>query len=1001
MNLGIRVIVICFLVLLFSAVGYGSDKDQVLILNSYHKGYPWTDDLVEGIARTLEKGRESLEIHVEYMDTKRINTSEYHKLFFQLMKLKYAKIKLDVIIISDDNAFHFIIKYHRRLFPDTPVVFMGVNHFEQSMIKGIENQITGLIQDADITATLRTALSLHPDTSQVAVICDATTTGQAYRKQVSMIEPDFKNLKFVYLDGRELSTPEMLSSLRSLPDDSIALLCIWLKDNTGVFVPWEDGYPKIAMNSKVPVYGVLDTMLKYGIVGGKVQSGKHHGIATAKIALRILRGEKVRHIPVSMKSPNKYIFDYIQLLRWKMPVSALPKGSIILNEPKSFYSKNKRLVWGVIGIFSFMVTTIIVLLSNIFGRRKAESNLRKSEEKYRSILGSIEEGYYEVDVDGNFTFFNKSLCKIYGCSKDDLMGVNLQEFTDEKTAKEGYRIFNRVFSTGTSIGNFGWEITRKNGSRRYVETSISPMRNAEGRLAGFRGIIRDTTDRLLSEKKLRESEERLQIILQSIPTPVVVYDAEGHAEYVNPAFTELFGWPLDELKGRHIPFVPKDQKELTGEKLNEVYDSGKNVQFETKRLTRQGDVIDVIVSGSYIKGLEGEAVQMIASLTDISERKRLEAQLQQALKMEAIGTLAGGIAHDFNNLLMGIQGRTSLMMVGKDSSYPDLEHIKGIEDCVKSAAELTRQLLGFARGGKYEIKPTDINKLIRKSSELFGRTKKEIDIHEKYQDNIWTVEVDQGQIEQTMMNLFVNSWQAMPGGGDLYLKTENITIEGDYVRPFEVKPGKYVKISIRDTGIGMDEKTKERIFEPFFTTKDMGKGTGLGLASVYGIIKNHGGFINVYSEKGKGTTFNIYLPTSEVAARHQEPEISKNVRHGDETVLLVDDEDMILDVGEQLLEKMGYTVLIARSGKGAIDIYEKKKDKIDLIILDMIMPEMSGGDTFDRLKQISPDTKVLLSSGYSINGQANEILGRGCDGFIQKPFSMEELSHKIRAVLNG
>jgi PAS domain S-box-containing protein len=503
-----------------------------------------------------------------------------------------------------------------------------------------------------------------------------------------------------------------------------------------------------------------------------------------------------------------------------------------------------------------------------------------------------------------------------------------------------------------------------------------------------------------AQEALRESEERLQAIFESNPSPMVAYDPEGHAQYVNPAFTELFGWSLDELKGRRIPFVPDDQKEITGKKLDKVYSTGKNVQFETKRLTRQGDTIDVIVSGAYIKGLEGEPVQMIANLTDISERKKLEAQLQQSQRMEALGTLGGGVAHDFNNLLMGIQGRTSLMLMDKDSSHPDFEHLKGIEDYVKSAANLTRQLLGFTRGGKYEVKPTDINELIKKSSRMFGRTKKEIKIHRKYQEDVWTVETDQGQIEQVLMNLYVNAWQAMPGGGDLYLQTENVTIDEDYVKPFKIEPGRYVKISVTDTGVGMDEATRQRIFDPFFTTKEMGRGTGLGLASAYGIIKNHSGFINVYSEKGEGTIFNIYLPASESEVSGQKAEISEDVGHGDETVLLIDDEDMIIDVGEQLLENMGYTVLIARSGKEATEIYEKNKDKIDIVILDMIMPNISGGATFDRLREIDPDIKVLLSSGYSINGQATEILERGCDGFIQKPFNMKQLSRKLRQILD-
>ena len=364
-------------------------------------------------------------------------------------------------------------------------------------------------------------------------------------------------------------------------------------------------------------------------------------------------------------------------------------------------------------------------------------------------------------------------------------------------------------------------------------------------------------------------------------------------------------------------------------------------------------------------------------LRDITAQKKLEAQLQQAQRMEAIGTLAGGIAHDFNNLLMAIQGRTSLILMNKDSSYPDFEHLRGIEGHVESATNLTRQLLGFARGGKYEVKPTDLNELIKKESSMFGRTKKEITIHGTYAENPWFVEVDRVQIQQVLLNLFVNAWQAMPGGGDLYLQTENVTIDKSYVKSFSIEPGRYVKISVTDTGIGMDKATREKIFDPFFTTKEMGRGTGLGLASVYGIMKNHGGFINVHSEKGEGTTFNVYLPASEKKAIEEEVPAGGILR-GSETVLLVDDEDMIIDVALKFLDEFGYKV----------------------VLLDMIMPDMSGGETYDRMKDINPRVKVLLSSGYSINGQATEILDRGCDGFIHKPFKMNELSQKLREILD-
>ncbi|PXF57303.1 MAG: hypothetical protein C4B58_10410 [Deltaproteobacteria bacterium] len=379
--------------------------------------------------------------------------------------------------------------------------------------------------------------------------------------------------------------------------------------------------------------------------------------------------------------------------------------------------------------------------------------------------------------------------------------------------------------------------------------------------------------------------------------------------------------------------------------------------------------------------------------------RQTEKQLHEAQKMEAIGTLAGGIAHDFNNLLMGIQGRTSLMLLDNNSDHPHYKHLKGIESIIKKGADLTRQLLGFARGGKYEVKPTDINDLIGKCSEMFSRTKKEIRICGKYQKDIWTVEVDQSQIEQVLLNLYVNAWQAMPGGGELYLETENVTLDANYVKAFHIEPGYYVKISVTDNGIGMDEATCRRIFEPFFTTKEVGKGTGLGLASAYGIIKNHKGIIHIDSEKEKGTTFSIYLPASDKKLT-EEKLLPCELLKGTETILFVDDEDMISEFAETILKELGYKVLWAGNGKEALEVYSNNKDKINIVLLDMIMPEMGGDKAYDKLKEINPDIKVLLSSGYSVEGDAAKILERGCDGFIQKPFNMKQLSKSIREILD-
>ena len=430
--------------------------------------------------------------------------------------------------------------------------------------------------------------------------------------------------------------------------------------------------------------------------------------------------------------------------------------------------------------------------------------------------------------------------------------------------------------------------------------------------------------------------------------------------------------------------------------IDEFQGTGEVIALEMDFKAKDGSILHMQMFSRLIQ--IGNKKLLLTMFLDMTEQKRLEVQLHHAQKMEAIGTLAGGISHDFNNLLMGIQGNVSLMLLHIDTEHPHYDRLKSIEKQVQSGAKLTSHLLGYARKGKYEVKPIDLNDLVRETSESFGRTRKDISIHRQLREELFAIVADSGQIEQVLWNLFVNAADAMPGGGDLILKTHNVTHEDMKDKLYDPKPGSYVLLTVADTGMGMDKQTIDRIFDPFFTTKEMGRGTGLGLASAYGIIKAHAGYIDVESEKGVGTTFSIYLPSSEKEVQ-KVVRVAKEVIEGKETVLLIDDEEVISEVGKDLLEAIGYRVLTARDGKEAIEIYKNNRDKIDLVILDMVMPRMSGGEAYDKMKEISPNVKVLLSSGYSIDSQAKEILARGCDAFIQKPFGMRELSQKIREVL--
>ncbi len=624
-----------------------------------------------------------------------------------------------------------------------------------------------------------------------------------------------------------------------------------------------------------------------------------------------------------------------------------------------------------------------------------------SMEKYTSILDSIEEGYYEVDLAGNFMFFNHSLQKILGYSESELMGLNNRTYMTEATAREVYKTFNEVYRTGKTSKAFDWELICRDGASRIVETSVSLIRGADNAPRGFFGVARDVTERKQAEEALRESEERFRAALEANPDPVILYDMTGKVLFFNPAFTRVFGWTLDECQGRKMDmFVPEDAWPETTRMIRTILAGEKLSATETWRFNRSGEKIPVLISGSIFRNREGDPAGSIINIRDVSDQKRLQNQFLQAQRMEAIGTLAGGIAHDFNNLLMAIQGNASLVRMGLDPEDAGQKKLENIEKYVQHGSDLTRQLLGFARAGKYEVKPMNLNEVIKNSAKMFKRTRKEITVHTRLEKDVRQVEADRSQMEQVMVNLFVNAAQAMPGGGTLSIASENVILDSRFVAPYNLPEGNYVKISVIDTGSGMDEKTKSRIFDPFFTTRERGRGTGLGLASVYGIVKNHNGVIHVDSEVGKGTAFHIYLPSSQ-ATQKAAKNPPDDILAGSETVLLVDDEEMIIEVGEEMLTEMGYDAMVARSGTEAVATYREHKDRIALVILDIIMPDMGGGEVYDRLLEIDPAVKAILASGYSIDGKAADILDRGCDGFIQKPFTMAQLSQKIREVLDG
>lgn len=634
------------------------------------------------------------------------------------------------------------------------------------------------------------------------------------------------------------------------------------------------------------------------------------------------------------------------------------------------------------------------LQKDMSARESMEKAFRESEDRYRKTFEAAPDSIMILRMrDGEYLDVNDAFCRLTGFSKEEMIGKRTSEIDMIGDAADR-NIFEKTLQMEKEVGSLEIKCKKKDGTLLSVLVSARSLMYGDDECLIM--ILTDITERKQIEAALRESEEKYRLLTENANDAIFIVQ-DGKILFPNPKANELGRY----LGGRpesssYFDYIhPKDRakiierhlKRISGETLPEictfrlVADSGKELWAELN---------DVFITW-------GGRPAILSFLRDITNQKKLEIQMEKAERMEAIGTLAGGIAHNFNNLLMGIQGNLSLILMDEESSKKDYDELKSIERCIENGANLTKQLLGFARGGKYIVKPIDPNEIVQETSKMFGQSKKEIKIHGSFEKKIWTIEADKGQIELVLLNIYVNAAQAMETGGDIYLSTENVLLSSDAVFP-GISTGRYIKISIADTGPGIDEKIADKIFEPFFTTKEVGKGTGLGLASAFGIVKNHGGFIDVKSVKGEGARFDIYLPATDEADLPEEIPMEE-IATGTETILVIDDEDVIVDVCQSILKKLGYQVIAARGGRAGIELYNREKDRIALVILDIIMPDMEGGRVFDAIREINPEAKVLLASGCSINDQASLILKKGGSGFIQKPFKIKQLSSLIRDII--
>ena len=796
-------------------------------------------------------------------------------------------------------------------------------------------------------------------------------------------------------------------------------------------------------------------------------------------------------------------------------ITQLEGSGVVNNMEAVFRAKNGRLINGLMSARVIELNGekhILSITRDIEEIKEAQRKLHESESNYRRILEDMQESYYEVDLAGNLTFFNDSLCRLLGYPRDELLGMNDRSYTDEENAKKLYQAFNKVYRTGEPTMGFDWEIIRKDGVKRTIEASVSLKKDSSNVPTGFQGVIRDITNEKLTEQMLRESEERFRSIYETVNIGLYRTTPDGHILMANPALVGMMGYSsFDELSranlesdsayeaitprsrfkemleqhnridGLESAWKRKDgtilwiresartvrdengnilyyegtvedvtQRKLAEEKLRESEEKYRLIfnnaplgffHFDKKGLiTSCNDkfvgfigssreqlvglnmlnlpdkqIVEAVrktLSGSfgYYEGNyksatadkstpgrvfftpliseEGEIKGGVGIAEDITKRKQAEAereslqeQLLQSQKMESVGRLAGGVAHDYNNMLGVILGRAEMVLSKMDKDDPNRGSMEAIMRAGKRSADLTRQLLAFARKQTIQPKVLDLNATIETMLKMLRQIIGEnIDLSWQPGRDLWTVEMDPVQVDQILANLCVNARDALSERGTITIETANKVIDESYSTTHpESIPGRYVLLAVSDDGCGMDEEIRSHIFDPFFTTKEVGKGTGLGLSTVYGIVKQNNCFINVYSEPGNGTTFRIYIPQSEdPVSKKSETKATELPRGKGQQILLVEDEVVLLEMAKTMLEELGYEVQTASLPVEALSYLQENTSGIDLLITDVVMPGMSGKDLAGEVGKLRENVKVLFMSGYTANAIAHQgVLDKG------------------------
>jgi two-component system, cell cycle sensor histidine kinase and response regulator CckA len=654
------------------------------------------------------------------------------------------------------------------------------------------------------------------------------------------------------------------------------------------------------------------------------------------------------------------------------------------------------------GGYGEVVGTIGIAL-DVTRTERVEEELRRSEQRFRCLVENGTDMIGVMTDDFRLRYASPSVHTILGYTPEELMAANAVALVHPDDRAGALAALSRIRRNSRLMPTLSVRIQHRDGSYRTVEVKARNLLD-DPAMTGIVLNARDVTERMQVQEALSESNEALTALITASPVAILALDASGNVTMWNPAAERMFGWSEGHVLGSPLAILPEEGREAHRARMAATLAGSTYTGVEVVARRRDGSAIDVSLSAAPLRDGAGRVKGVVAVIEDLSPRKQLEQRLLHSQKMEAIGRLAGGIAHDFNNLLTAVTGHAQILLEGMSEEDPARADLYEIDRAAGRAAALTRQLLAFSR--KQVLQPTvlDVNALVAGLERMLRRLiGADIELVTQLDPGTGRIRADAGQVEQVLMNLVVNARDAMPQGGTLAIETANQTIAAaDPLTQDGAEPGEYVRITIIDSGVGMDRATLTHIFEPFFTTKEAGRGTGLGLSTVYGIVNQSGGHIRVHSEPGQGTSFRVYLPRvrTRAAARveRREPQLGA----GSETILLVEDEPAVRALAQRVLERYGYSVIAAASGDEAIALAQGYNGAIDLLVTDMVMPGMSGREAAQRIQTVRPTTPVLYTSGYTpeATAQHNDVITAGAP-FLQKPFTPATLAAKVRSVLDA